>query len=67
MQEPRELDWEKLNRLGRYLVGRERMCVDFEYQKLKKGLTFGQIRITRDVEKHESRLQVVSLELDPTP
>ena len=33
MQEPIEGDWDKLKRLGRYLVGRERMVVDFEYQQ----------------------------------
>ncbi len=32
MSDPTEADWEKLKRLGRYLIGRSRLIVQFPYQ-----------------------------------
>ena len=34
MANPRKMAQEKLKRLARYLVGRERMVVDFRYQEM---------------------------------
>ena len=33
MAEPREADWDRLKRFGRYLIGRERMVVEYKYQE----------------------------------
>lgn len=39
MSQPTQGDWEKLKRLGRYLIGRQRVAVQFRWQKLPRELS----------------------------
>ncbi len=39
MSKPKEDDWNKLKRLARYLVGKERCTIDFKYQSKLDGVT----------------------------
>ena len=39
MSKPKEDDWNKLKRLARYLVGKERCTIDFKYQSKLEGVT----------------------------
>ena len=39
MSKPKEDDWNKLKRLSRYFVGKERCTIAFNYQSMLEGIT----------------------------
>ena len=39
MAKPTDVDWQKLKRLGRYLVGRPRLVICYDWQKPLEHLT----------------------------